>query len=193
MLRLPAALSRGKAEGIPCAEIMFVGGNADISFCPAGVHPSGSSNASRNRLRGVRMKKTFYFQSKRPAYFEPLVEAFPTEAILLDHAGDKSGRGLRGHLQGPRRANATGSSNPEVSAEGGHHRAGHGSRPKHIARWIRNCGPNLSGWGSTASPNRESPEPAKEKLPTFTQILVNAGIKIRGKDLRGLKLPTQSS
>ena len=59
---------------IPSASIVFVCGNADISFCPprftrkiidAVVHHTG------------RIQKTFYFQSKRPSYLSNFCPCFP--------------------------------------------------------------------------------------------------------------------
>jgi len=62
---------------IPSAEIIFTCGNSDISFC--------SPDFTRQIIESIKRhpQKTFYLQSKRPAYFEQFLSDLPANVIIL--------------------------------------------------------------------------------------------------------------
>jgi len=66
---------------IPSAQIIFVCGNADISFCPPDFTQRIIERIVEHNGRAPH--KTYYLQSKRPAYFEPFLAALPNNVILL--------------------------------------------------------------------------------------------------------------
>ena len=66
---------------IPGAAIIFVCGNADLSFCKASFTRKIIEAVNQHSQRCPH--KTFYFQSKKPAYFEPFLAEFPANVILL--------------------------------------------------------------------------------------------------------------
>jgi hypothetical protein len=66
----------------PSAEIVFVAGSADISFCPL-EFTRKIIGRIKDHIPRSRIEKTFYFQSRRPEYFKPLLKEFPPEVILV--------------------------------------------------------------------------------------------------------------
>jgi len=183
-----------RLKDIPSAEIVFVCGNADISFCKA-KFTRRIIDRIKEHLPRCRMKKTFYFQSKQPAYFEPFLHEFPPEAILLTTLETNRDEGYGDISKAPppseryRQFKALRYPRKVVTIE-----PVMDFDTDVFADWIRALRPESVWLGLNSKPNFViSPEPSKEKLQAFAQILVNAGIKIRPKDLRGLKLPTQSS
>jgi len=71
----------GRLSTIPSAKIVFVCGNADISFCPPDFTRTIIERAWEHNQRAL--DKTYYYQSKQPAYFEPFLPELPTNVILL--------------------------------------------------------------------------------------------------------------
>lgn len=67
---------------IPSKEIVFVCGNADISFRPPDLTRKIIAGVKAH-LHKARKRKTFFFQSKKPSYFRQFLAEFPPEAILL--------------------------------------------------------------------------------------------------------------
>lgn len=56
-----------RIKKIPSANIVFVCGNADISFCPPGFTHRIIDHIVQHNKRAPH--KIYYFQSKRPEYF----------------------------------------------------------------------------------------------------------------------------
>jgi len=69
-----------RLDKIPSASIIFVCGNADISFCPPQFTRKIIDAVKQHKSR---KEKTFYFQSKSPSYFEQFLPLFPSNVILL--------------------------------------------------------------------------------------------------------------
>ena len=70
-----------RLDRIPSSKIIFVAGNADISFCsPQFVREIIKAIERHNRRCPY---KTYYFQSKRPEYFEQFLAEFPDNVVLL--------------------------------------------------------------------------------------------------------------
>lgn len=57
-----------------------------------------------------------------------------------------------------------------------------------FARWIISIRPEYVWLGFNSKSNPKLPEPTPEKLRKFVARLLRAGIPIRGKTLRGMKL-----
>ena len=66
---------------IPSAKIIFVCGDGDIAFCPEDYVFNIIEKIKEHNRRCPH--KTYYFQSKRPECFEPFLEEFPENVILL--------------------------------------------------------------------------------------------------------------
>lgn len=66
---------------IPSVENIFVCGNSDISFCEPSFTLEIIKALKRHNKRCPQ--KTYYFQSKRPAYFTEFLHALPANVILL--------------------------------------------------------------------------------------------------------------
>ena len=67
-----------RLDKIPNANIIFVCGNGDISFC--------DKNFSEDIINSIKKKgknKTFFMQSKKPAYFKPFLNMLPDNVKLL--------------------------------------------------------------------------------------------------------------
>lgn len=66
---------------IPSAEIVFVCGNADISFARPEFIRQIIDAIKKKNIRCPH--KTYYFQSKRPECLKPFLDEFPSNVILL--------------------------------------------------------------------------------------------------------------
>lgn len=177
---------------IPSAEIVFVCGNADISFCEPAF--------TRRLIEAVRQHstrrpgKTFYFQSKRPEYFQEFLAELPASAVLLttletnrDHRYDQVSKApppserYRQFLQldYPRKVVTI---EPILDFD-----------LRTFVEWIRRLKPEYVWLGYNSRPESVTlPEPESAKLAAFMGRLAGHGIKIKGKTLRGLEVPTEA-
>lgn len=68
-----------RLEKFPSAKKIFVAGNGDICFC--------SEKFTREIIKVISNKKykdkVFYFQSKRPQYFEKFLDILPENVVLI--------------------------------------------------------------------------------------------------------------
>ena len=85
---------------IPSAQIIFVCGNADISFCPRSFTRKIIERIKTHNVRCPH--KTHYFQSKKPAYFTPILAEFPDNVILLTTLETNRDKGYRKISKAPR-------------------------------------------------------------------------------------------
>lgn len=174
---------------IPSAEIIFVCGNADISFCPP-AFARKIIEAVKMHLVKARKKKTFYFQSKEPAYFRQFLKEFPPEVILLTTLETNRDEGYRKISKAPL---------PSVRYQ--HFKSL--AYPRKVAtvepvmdfdedvfpQWLVELEPEYVWLGLNSRPESVTlPEPSEKKLHTLVKVLKNAGVEIRGKALRGLNL-----
>lgn len=65
---------------LPSSSIIFVCGAADIRFCQPDYTRQIIDSIKRHK---PRKEKTYYFQSKNPAYFNQFLDEFPDTVILL--------------------------------------------------------------------------------------------------------------
>lgn len=70
-----------RLKNIPSSEIVFVCGNGDISFCePDYTRQIIESIKGKNKKHPER---TYYFQSKRPEYFQQFLSELPQNIVLV--------------------------------------------------------------------------------------------------------------
>jgi DNA repair photolyase len=180
---------KDRLKKIPSARIVFVCGNADISFCPDNFTLKILEQIVDHNKRAPH--KTYFFQSKRPAYFGPFLSKFPDNVILLTTLETNRDEGYSSISKAPcpsdryRQFRALDYPRKVVTVE-----------PlldfdlDIFASWIENISPEYVWLGFNSKPESVAlPEPSEEKAQQFGQRLGTAGIKIRGKTLRGVTLP----
>jgi hypothetical protein len=177
---------------IPSAKTVFVCGNADICFCPpdftrkiiAAIKVCNSKNPG----------KTYFFQSKQPACFEPFLAELPSNAILLTTLETNRDEGY-GEI----------SKAPVPSERYTQFRALRYPRKVVTIEPVMDFDVDVLGariidlrpeyvWlGLNSRPQFvRLPEPSGDKLRALAAMLTRAGIAIRGKELRGLDLGVPS-
>lgn len=177
-----------KLSKIPSSEIVFACGNGDISFCrPEFVRKI----IEAIKQHKSKMRQTFYLQSKKPDCLKPYLHLLPGNVMLVTTLETNRDRGYDQiskapvpskryrqflSLKYPRKIVTI---EPLVDFD---------VRP--FAKWIIKIKPEYV-WLGFNSKNKEVslPEPSKEKVQRFIEILHRHNIEIRGKALRGIKLP----
>ena len=179
----PERLSR-----IPSAEIIFVCGNGDLSFCPPAF--------TREIIQAVRAHngrcphKTYYFQSKQPSYFTDFVHLLPGNAIVLTTLETNRDAGYSEFSQAPvpserfRQLRDLDYPRKVVTIE-----PVMDFDSDEFAQWVVDAQPEYVWLGYNSRPTEvRLPEPAPDKLLAFVESLTRAGVPIRPKDLRGLDI-----
>jgi hypothetical protein len=181
-----------RLDKIPSADVIFVCGNADISFCPPDFTRRIIERIRRHS--GRSRTKTFYFQSKKPECFEPLLEDFPANVILLTTLETNRDAGYEAISKAP-----PPSDRYEQFRALNFHRKVVTIEPlldfdlRTFAAWIRSIQPEYVYLGFNSKPTSVTlPEPSEVKVQRFVDRLSDAGIEIRGKTLRGVKLPVRN-
>jgi hypothetical protein len=178
-----------RLKSIPSAEIVFVCGNSDISFC--------DPDFTRRIINAVRHHnvrcpdKTYFFQSKKPQYFERFLREFPENVILLTTLETNRDEGYSEISEAP-----LPSDRYQQLLNLDYPRKVITIEPvldfdlEIFSRWILDLAPEYIWIGYNSKPKQVNlPEPSKDKLLEFITILHNNGVKLKGKDLRGLALP----
>jgi hypothetical protein len=176
---------------IPSAKIIFVCGNADLSFCPPSFMQKIIDRLVEHNAR--TKGKTYFLQSKRPACFEPFLADLPDNVILLTTLETNRDDGYEAISKAP-----------PPSVRYAQFRAL--KYPRKVVtiepvldfdlttfvNWIRTIRPEYVWLGFNSKPESvELPEPSVDKVQKLIQKLAAAGIKIQGKTLRGLQVPQQ--
>jgi len=177
-----------RLNDIPSAKIVFVAGNADVSFCDT-RYLRRIVEAIRND--SGRTEKTFYLQSKKPACLKPVLKSLPKNVVLVTTLETNRDMGYSKisqapvpsvryrqflRLKYPRKAVTI---EPLLDFD-----------PEEFAEWIIRIKPEYVWLGfNSRTKEVKLPEPSAEKLHQFVSILNKHGIRIKGKDLRGIKLP----
>jgi len=172
---------------IPSSPIVFVAGVGDISFCdPVFFRQILASIHSRNERRP---DQTYYFQSKRPAYFEPFLEELPENAVLLTTLETNRDEGYGQISQAP-----VPSERYRQFLELDYPRKVVTIEPvmdfdhEVFLEWIRQINPEYVYLGFNSKPKAvQLPEPSGEKLQAFMRDLNSHGIEVHLKELRGLR------
>ena len=180
------------AGSVPSTPIIFVCGNADISFCPP-VFTRRIIERVKDNSRRSRRPKTFYFQSKTPKYFEPFLAEFPDNVVLLTTLETNRDAGYRKVSQAPppsvryQQFKALDYPRKVVTIE-----------PvldfdlRTFAAWIRGIQPEYVYLGFNSKPKSVTlPDPPEEKVQRLVDRLIDAGIEVRGKTLRAVRLATE--
>lgn len=174
---------------IPGSKIVFACGNADISFCkPEHMHQI----INRIKQHNERTNKTFYLQSKEPSCLEPFLSLLPKNVVLLTTLETNRDKGYEKISKAPvpskryRQFLALKYPRKVVTIEP---MIDFDVQP--FAKWIINIKPEYVWLGFNSKVKSVSlPEPSKEKVLQFVKILRKHNIKVRGKTLRGIKLPS---
>jgi hypothetical protein len=173
---------------IPSADIVFVCGNGDISFAdPDFTHKIIDSINEHNRRCP---HKIYYFQSKRPEYFEQFIPYFPSNVKLVTTLETNRDEGYeviaKAPLPSERYQQFLGLDYPQKIIT---------TEPtldfdlEVFASWVETIDPEYMWIGYNSKPRQvQLPEPSAEKLLAFTAALKQAGVQIKGKDLRGLEI-----
>lgn len=173
---------------IPNAEIVFVGGNGDISFCdPAFVRQIIAAIVKKNLKRP---NQVYYFQTKRPEYLAQFIGEFPPNVILVTTLETNRDDGYGAvskapppskryaqfkQLDWPRKVITV---EPAMDFD-----------VDEFAEWLISLKPEYVWLGFNSRPRSVSlPEPSKEKMLALAERLKKAGIEVRGKELWGLEL-----
>jgi hypothetical protein len=172
---------------IPSDEIVFVCGNADISFCPPDFARK-IIDRIKEHIPRCHKRKTFYFQSKRPVYFAQFLDELPAEAVLVTTLETNRDKGYRliskapppserfqqfKSLDYPRKVVTV---EPVMDFD-----------LAVFSRWLRTLSPEYVWLGLNSKPNQvHLPEPSVGKLRSLVASLRDSGIDVRFKDLRGL-------
>jgi hypothetical protein len=177
---------------IPNAPIIFVCGNADISFCPPEFTRRIIDKIVEHNVRAPY--KTYFFQSKEPAYFEPFLLDFPDNVVLLTTLETNRDDGYemisKAPLPSVRYAQFEALDYPRkvVTIE-----------PvldfdlRTFTKWIRSIEPEYVWLGFNSKPESVTlPEPSETKVQRLADRLIEAGIEVRGKTLRGVVLPSRT-
>lgn len=164
-------------------------GNADISFCPPDFTRRIIERIRRHNERS--RPKTFYLQSKRPVYFKRFLADLPANVIFLTTLETNRDEGYGKVSKAPP---------PSVRYE----QFKSLDYPRKVvtiepvldfdletfAAWIRSIQPEYVWLGFNSRPKSvKLTEPAEEKVQKLANWLLDAGIEIRGKTLRGVNLP----
>jgi len=173
---------------IPSAEIIFVCGTGDISFCD----PDYTRDIiKRIKEHEPRKPKTFYFQSKNPAYFKQFLNEFPENVILLTtlETNRDSGYDLISKAPNPTKRwkdfNSLDYPRKVLTIEP--------ILDFDIESFINIINELSSGsleyiWIGFDSKNCGLTEPSEQKVQYFINELKDRGINIRGKYLKGVRL-----
>ena len=171
-----------RLDYIPSAEIVFVCGDGDISFCSQEYTESIIQRVSRHPMR------TFYFQSKRPDYFKPFLSQFPPNVILATtletnwdqvyHIISKAPMPSKRYEQLRRLDYPHRVVTIEPMAD---------FDLDIFSSWIVDINPEYVWIGFNSRPKQvQMLEPSKQKVLEFVELLKAQDIEVRGKELRGL-------
>jgi hypothetical protein len=168
---------------IPSANIVFVCGNGDISFCKPDFTRKIIHSIKAHNERAPH--KQYYFQSKRPEYLNQFLADFPSNVILVTTL-ESNRDGYENVSKAPRPSEryqqfkALGWPQKVVTVEpimdfdlAEFHQMLVGLNPLYV--WL----------GFNSRPKEvQLPEPSKEKVNELIARLASDGIEIREKDLR---------
>jgi len=182
---------RLRTSNIPSAKTVFVFGQGDISFCDPEYVRKVFDVIKKHK---PQKKKAYYFQSKNPACLEQYIEEYPWNSILVTTLETNRDKGYEKVSRAPV---------PSVRFKD-FYDLDYPSKVVTIepvmdfdicelAAWIfmlRDQGSLEYVWfGYNSKPGEvQLPEPSEDKSQRFVDALKEAGVEVKGKDLRGVKL-----
>ena len=185
----------GELGKVPSTDIVFVCGNSDISFAsPAYVRrivEAIRADNEKHEKHGGKSPKTFYIQSKRPAFLAPFLDSLPENVVLLTTLETNRDEGYGRVAKAPRPSER----HAQFKAL---------DYPRKIvtiepvmdfdtdvfAKWIAQLKPEAVWLGYNSQETAVMlPEPPHRKLVAFAEALLAKGIRVLGKELRGLDMP----
>jgi hypothetical protein len=173
---------------IPSAKTVFVCGNSDLSFCKPDFLLQIIRSIKRHNQR--RPDKTYYFQSKRPECFKPILDKLPSNAIIL------------ATLETNRDARYSDVSKAPVPSKR-YQQLLELDYPRKVVTiepildfdigifvdWLQKLKPEYVYLGFNSYPGQVSlPEPSESKTALLIAELITNGITVKGKDLRGISI-----
>jgi hypothetical protein len=171
---------------IPSTDTVFVCGNGDICFADK-AYAKQIIKAIKDRNKR-RPDITYYFQSKRPRYFESLVNLFPSNVIILTTLETDRDEGYDKVSKAP-----VPSARYQQLYELDYPRKVVTIEPimdfdlDTFIRWMDDLQPEYVWLGFNSRPKQVTlPEPTEGKVKLFIKMLQSAGIPVKGKDLRGI-------
>jgi len=166
---------------IPSADIVFVCGNGDLSFCD----PEFTREIIHS-IKGHSKQKQYYFQSKQPEYFEQFLSEFPGSVILVTTLETNRDRGYGAvskaplpsdryqQFKGLEWASKVVTIEPVMDFD-----------VEVFGQWIVELNPLYVWLGFNSRPKEvKLPEPSKEKVLRLRKFLNESGVAIKEKDLR---------
>ena len=182
---------RLRTSSIPSAKTVFVFGQGDISFCDPEYVRRTFGVIKKHK---PRKKKDYYFQSKHPRCLDQYIGEFPRNSILVTTLETNRDEGYERiskapvpsrrfrefyQLWFPRKVVTI-----EPVMDFDH---------DEFLKWmimLRDQGFLEYVWfGYNSKPDEvHLPEPSEDKSQRFVDALKEAGIEVKGKDLRGVKL-----
>jgi uncharacterized Fe-S cluster-containing radical SAM superfamily protein len=177
-----------RLDAIPKSKIVFVCGNGDISFCePAFVRRI--IEAIKNH-RG-KQEQVFYLQSKEPACLKPYLDLLPENVYLVTTLETNRDEGYESISKAPppskrfKQFLALDYPKKVVTIE-----PALDFDVEVFASWIEQINPLYVWLGMNSRASAvQLPEPSPKKLQEFARLLVDKGIEVRGKHLRGIEMP----
>jgi hypothetical protein len=179
-----------RLKKIPSKKIIFVCGNGDLSFCDPNYTVQIVDAIRHHNKRCPH--KIYYFQSKNPGYFDQFNPGiFPDNVIMLTTLETNRDAGYGAiskaplpterykqflNLELPRKVVTI---EPAIDFD-----------LDVFTSWIMNINPEYVWLGYNSKPNSvKLPEPLNKKFVAFATNLINAGIKIKYKNVRGMFVP----
>jgi hypothetical protein len=177
-----------RLKRIPSAEIVFVVGDGDICFCPAWFTREIIARIKEHNKKCPY--KTYYFQSKNPAYFGDFIALLPENVILLTTLETNRDEGYEKISSAPK---------PSIRFKNflslDYPRKVLTIEPVMdfdlpiLVNWVAQISPEYVWFGFNSKPNMiRLPEPSLDKAQSFINELKLRGIQVRGKELRGLRI-----
>ncbi len=172
----------------PSSKIVFVCGNADISFCDQAYTARIIDAVKQHSQRCP--EKNFYFQSKKPEYFQQFLRSFPDKVILVTTLETNRDAGYDQVSEAPvpsvrykqfldlDYARKVVTIEPVMDFD-----------TDIFTSWLIALTPEYVWLGFNSRPKQvQLPEPSAAKIKALARNLKKAGIDVRGKELRGVKI-----
>lgn len=175
---------------IPSKPIVFACGSGDVAFCKPKDMLKIIDAITNHRPKKIK-NKVFYLQSKKPSCLKPFLGLLPENVILVTTLETNRDKGYDKISKAPvpskryRQFLALKYPRKVVTIE-----PVMNFDVKTFAKWILKIKPEYVWLGFNSKNKSVSlPEPSIEKVQRFIKILHEHNIEIRGKTLRGIKLP----